>query len=404
VTDDFKTMKLGQIGKVSMCKRILKAQTSSSGDIPFYKISTFGEKATVYISEEVYTDYVSKYSFPKKGDVLISAAGTVGKTVIYDGEPAYFQDSNIVWIDNDEAIVDNKYLYYFYQTNPWRKSNGSTITRIYNDDLRSIDLIFPQDKSKQTAITKILSELDSKIALNNKINAELEQTAQLIYHYWFTQFDFPSADGLPYKSSGGAMVFDEKLKREIPHNWNIKPLKEVAKIIMGQSPKGSSYNQNQEGVPLLNGPADYEDGSLVGRIYTTEPTRLCVKDDLVFCVRATIGNLTYAEKEFCLGRGVAAVRVNDTVMSELIYFALLQEIERFKIQAGGSIIIGITKEDLIDSNILLPSQELISNFHSIAKPIFDKVRVNKAENLELVRLRDWFLPMLMTGQVKVDTN
>ena len=104
---DIKT--LGEIGKVSMCKRILKKQTSPIGDIPFYKIGTFGKIPNAFISKEVYKEYLSKYSFPKKGDILLSASGTIGRRVIYDGKPAYFQDSNIVWIANNEEKVLNEY-------------------------------------------------------------------------------------------------------------------------------------------------------------------------------------------------------------------------------------------------------------------------------------------------------
>ena len=118
---------LGTIGKVSMCKRVLKNQTSPSGEISFYKISTFGGVADCYISKELFEKYKRKYSYPKIGDILISAAGTIGRTVVYNGEDAFFQDSNIVWIDNDESQVLNDYLYYFYQLKPWKKTTGSTI-------------------------------------------------------------------------------------------------------------------------------------------------------------------------------------------------------------------------------------------------------------------------------------
>ena len=111
-------VELRDIGKVSMCKRIMKAETSSDGDVPFYKIGTFGKEADAYISREKFEKYRKLYSFPQKGDILISAAGTIGRTVIYDGEDAYYQDSNIVWLANDESIVLNKYLYYCYQLQP----------------------------------------------------------------------------------------------------------------------------------------------------------------------------------------------------------------------------------------------------------------------------------------------
>lgn len=397
-----KTSTLDNVGPVKMCKRVLKNQTSPNEKIPFFKISTFGSKPDVFISTELFTDYSNRYSYPKKGDILISAAGTVGKTVVFDGKPSYFQDSNIVWIDNDERLILNKYLYYFYQTKPWQTTNGSTITRIYNDDLRSIKVNYPESLDDQENISNILLNIDNKIELNNKINSELESMAKLLYDYWFVQFDFPDENGKPYKSSGGKMVWSDDLKRHIPKGWDVSMLKNIAKVINGQSPKGSSYNYEQRGIPLINGPADYESGSLMARTYTTEPTRLCKEDDFVLCIRATIGNLTFAEGDYCLGRGVAAIRINDRKMLELSHFFLLQEIERFKIQAGGSIIVGITKDDLTDALFLVPDPMLIDQFHSMMKPIFTKIRLNKQQNLKLVELRDWLLPMLMNGQVRVE--
>jgi type I restriction enzyme S subunit len=145
---------LGDIGKPSMCKRILKNQTSSTGDIPFYKIGTFGKKPNAFISKEIYNEFRSKYSFPKNGDILISASGTIGRRVRYDGEPAFFQDSNIVWIDNDESQVLNDYLYVFYEFCDWQPSKGATIARLYNSNLTSIKIVFPKSLEEQKNILK----------------------------------------------------------------------------------------------------------------------------------------------------------------------------------------------------------------------------------------------------------
>lgn len=291
---------------------------------------------------------------------------------------------------------------------------GSKGTKMPRGDKNQIlNFLIPDfELSTQQKIAKVLSDLDAKIELNNKINAELEAMAKTLYDYWFVQFDFPvsaschselvSESYKGYKTSGGKMVWNEDLKRDIPEGWKVIELEEIAKCIMGQSPKGVSYNLDKIGIPLLNGPADYENGVLKGRTYTTEPTRLCQKDDLVLCIRATIGNLVYSEQEFCLGRGVAAVRPIDKKLSELIYFLLLQEIERFKIHATGSIIVGITKDDLIKSNCLIPNEKVLDAFHKLIKPQFDKIRTNLKENQELASLRDWLLPMLMNGQVKVN--
>lgn len=150
---------LGEIGKIRMCKRILKSQTQDHG-VPFFKIGTFGKQEDTYISEELFNEYRSKYPYPKKGDILISAAGTIGRTVVFNGGPAYFQDSNIVWLENDETKVMNRYLYYFYQTKPWKISTGGTIARIYNDDIERIKLPVPS-MDTQKRVVGILDAFDS---------------------------------------------------------------------------------------------------------------------------------------------------------------------------------------------------------------------------------------------------
>ena len=153
-------IQLSDVGKVSMCKRIMKAETSSAGDVPFYKIGTFGKKADAFISREKFDEYRSTYSYPKKGDILISAAGTIGRTVVYNGEDAYYQDSNIVWIDNDESIVLNRYLFYCYQMQPWVASTGGTIARLYNDNISKAKITVPSIK-EQNRIVEILDRFDT---------------------------------------------------------------------------------------------------------------------------------------------------------------------------------------------------------------------------------------------------
>lgn len=176
-------VRLGDIGKISMCKRIMKSETSSNGDIPFYKIGTFGGQANAYISKETFEEYKSKYSFPKKGDILISAAGTIGRTVVYDGEPAYYQDSNIVWIDNDENVVLNRYLYYVYQLSPWQVSTGGTIARLYNDNIANATINVPS-LSEQERIVNILDRFDKLCNdISEGLPAEIE-ARQKQYEYY----------------------------------------------------------------------------------------------------------------------------------------------------------------------------------------------------------------------------
>ncbi|GAA7242053.1 restriction endonuclease subunit S [Helicobacter pylori] len=160
-------VRLGDIGKPCMCKRVMKHQTTRYGEIPFYKIGTFGNTADAFISKKLFLEYQTKYSFPKKGDILISASGTIGRAVIYDGKPAYFQDSNIVWIDNDETLVKNDFLFYAYSNVKWNTEH-TTILRLYNDNFRNTLIPLPP-LNEQIAIADILSALDNEIiSLKNK--------------------------------------------------------------------------------------------------------------------------------------------------------------------------------------------------------------------------------------------
>lgn len=199
---------LGDIGKVSMCKRILKKQTSATGDIPFFKIGTFGKEPNAFITDEIYQEFKERYSFPKKGDILISASGTIGRRVIYDGKPAYFQDSNIVWIDNDEKVVLNEYLYMFYGACDWNPSKGATIARLYNDDLRRIKIQFPESLDEQK---RIVALLDTVFADLEQTRAKTEQNlknARELFDSYLQQVFSQKGEGWVEKTLGETVVVE----------------------------------------------------------------------------------------------------------------------------------------------------------------------------------------------------
>ena len=182
---EWEKCKLGEICNVFMCKRILASQTNAEGGIPFYKIGTIGGTPDAYISKELFDEYKEKYNYPHKGEVMITCAGTVGKCVIYDGKDAYYQDSNIVWIDNPSHNISNGFLCHLLSNVDWRKLNSTTIIRIYNDDLRNLKLNYPL-REEQQRISKLLSLLDERIATQNKIIDKLQSLikgiAQKIVH------------------------------------------------------------------------------------------------------------------------------------------------------------------------------------------------------------------------------
>lgn len=160
----------------------MKHQTSENGDVPFFKIGTFGAAPDAFIDRKLYEEYKSKYSFPKKGDILISAAGTIGRAVIFDGKDAYFQDSNIVWIDNDESILINKYLFYLYSIIDW-KTEGGTIKRLYNGNLKATKIAIPP-LAEQERIVSILDRFEALTTdLQSGLPAEIEARRKQYEYY-----------------------------------------------------------------------------------------------------------------------------------------------------------------------------------------------------------------------------
>ena len=157
-----------------MCKRIFAHQTSEQGDVPFYKIGTIGAEPDAYISRELFEDYKAKYNYPREGEVMVTCAGTVGKTIVFNGDDSYYQDSNIVWLSNPKQLYLNSFLNYYLSRVNWNKLNSTTITRIYNDNLRELIIKYPSVE-EQEKIVSLLSLLDQRIAVQNKVIEDLKK-------------------------------------------------------------------------------------------------------------------------------------------------------------------------------------------------------------------------------------
>lgn len=420
---------LGELGKVRMCKRVLKHQTSEDESIPFYKISTFGDNAQVFISKELYREFKDKYPYPKVGDVLISAAGTIGKTVIFDGQPSYFQDSNIVWIENDETIVTNSFLYYFYQTSPWVSTNGSTIKRLYNDNLRSINISYPKLEN-QKQIAKVLSDLDAKIEVNNQINQQLEAIAKTLYDYWFVQFDFPTTNvsssavenisdtPKPYKSSGGTMVYNEELKREIPDGWESGTFGDYTKAKGGYAFKSAWWTETGLSVIKIkdideNYSIDISNCSYVGndKLERCQEFQAKAGDVLLAMTGATVGKFGIVPKSdipILVNQRVAHYRLGENPIEKLPYLinSLSQDYfrETIFVVASGAAQPNISSDQLDAIPLVKPPKEIIQTFNKKLVDSYEKILNNKAENQKLTELRDWLLPMLMNGQIKIKSK
>jgi type I restriction enzyme, S subunit len=165
-TEDWKLCKLGDLGSVSMCKRVFKDQTKPNGDVPFYKIGTFGSEPDAYISRELFEEYKAKFSYPNKGSILISASGSIGRIVEFSGKDEYFQDSNIIWLEHNNRISDS-FLRHLYSIVKWSGIEGTTIKRLYNDNVLKTEITLPSVE-EQEKISAYLNNLDNLITLHQQ--------------------------------------------------------------------------------------------------------------------------------------------------------------------------------------------------------------------------------------------
>ena len=310
-------------------------------------------------------------------------------------------------ITPNPAIVDGKYLNAFMHTRYIQKyfeNNASGSGQRYtlsNDTIGNIPVLLPSIEVQHT-IGKVLSDIDRKIELNKQINDNLEAMAKQLYDYWFVQFDFPNEEGKPYKSSGGAMVWNDKLKREIPQGWSNGVLSDVANITMGQSPDGSSYNEDGEGIIFYQGSTDFGLRFPNIRQYTTSPSRYANKGDILMSVRAPVGALNIANNDCCIGRGLSALSSKIGSMTHLYYLMNDFRLKFEGMNSAGTTFGSITKDELFSLPVIIPTKSVILEFEQVCEPIFDKQMIIGEEINALTKQRDELLPLLMNGQASVN--
>lgn len=263
--------------------------------------------------------------------------------------------------------------------------------------------------SEQKRVTEILKYIDCKIENNNKINQELELMAKTIYDYWFLQFEFPNEDGMPYKSSGGKMAWNEELKREIPENWRNGTLEDLGEIIAGGTPSTNHpeyYSEN--GIAwitpndLSNSSDKYithgeRDISEIG--LSNSSARLMPKGTVLLTSRAPIGYLAIAANDVCTNQGFKSIVPNGKFGSEFIYYTVENMIVYLKSLGTGSTFTEISKTVVARVKISIPEESVVKKFEDMVSGICAKRRVMEKENQELISLRDFLLPLLMSGQI-----
>ena len=359
-----------------------------------------------FVSEEDYKERV-KRAIPEESDIIISREAPMGVVGIVPKEFQCCLGQRLVLLKIDKPKCIPKYLLYTlmseYVQVQIRRINqtGSIVSNLNISSLKKLKIPL-HNFEEQRKIANILSAIDDKIQINNQINQELEAMAKTLYDYWFVQFDFPDQNGKPYKSSGGKLVYNQDLKREIPEGWGVEKLGDIANITMGQSPKGTSYNEVGEGMLFFQGSTDFGWRFPVVRQYTTEPSRIAEEDDILLSVRAPVGTLNIADTRCCIGRGLAAI--NSKVGVNSYIFNVMQDFKKlFDMRNSvGTTFGSITKDDLYSLQLVYPPNELLMKFDQSVKSFDREIKNRSRQNQGLTQLRDWILPMLMNGQVKVE--
>ncbi|MDC1305884.1 restriction endonuclease subunit S [Saprospiraceae bacterium] len=363
---DWEKKKLGDVGKIRMCKRIFSSDTTEIGDIPFYKIGTFGKQADAYITNELYLDYRERFSFPKIGDILMSASGTLGRTVIYDGSPSYYQDSNIVWIDNEEEVITNSFLFYIYQIVRY-DSEGGTIQRLYNSIINNAKFSKPI-LPEQQKIASFLSAVDEKIQQLTKKKELLEQYKKGVMQQLFSgQLRFKAENGNPYP------------------DWEEKTLLDVASFRRGSFPQpyGLPEWYDDNGAPFVQ-VYDVAKNMLLKpktKQYISEAAQkqsvFVKKGTLVLTIQGSIGRLAKTQYDAYVDRTLLIFQSYKVEM-DIDYFKyvvyILFEIEKTK--APGGTIKTITKEKLSSFNVNIPcieEQQKIATYLSSIDTKIEKV-------------------------------
>ncbi len=303
-----------------------------------------------------------------------------------------------------------KYIYYLLSClGRIRTSDKSAVPGVNRNELHEMAVPAIEDKNQQKKIATVLSALDAKIDCNNRINAELEAMAKTLYDYWFVQFDFPfdfaqgkpDANGKTYKSSGGKMVYNPTLKREIPAGWEDRRLDQIANITMGQSPPGESFNKTGDGIVFFQGSTDFGWQFPTVRQHTTQPARLAKRGDILLSVRAPVGDMNIANLDCCIGRGLAALNSKEGFDGFLFYVMKYFKTIFDRRNSEGTTFGSITKDDLHSLPLAYPPTELLKEYDKVVSSYNQMVFTRSMENQHLTQLRDWLLPMLMNGQVTV---
>ncbi len=370
-----------------------------------------------FISKERYEE--SDEIMLQEGDILISKDGTLGKIGYVKGitTPCTVASGIFVLRNTIPDILNFDYLYHVLKSHIFKdfiarnKVLGSTIPHLYQRDLENFELDLP-DINEQERIASILNDIDSKIFNSTEICDILEKQTKLLYNYWFVQFDFPDENGRPYKSTGGKMVWNDNLNREIPERWTVRQLGEVLDLL-----RDGTHNppkRVEDGIPLLTGTMfgplflDYSQATFITeKDYQTIHTHYKPQaSDIILTKIGTLGNVNYLREcdiPIAIHCNSALLRFPDCMkgMYSFLYCKSEEFQKRLRAEKGQSVQEFCSLESIGSVLMIVPEEKTIREFNKKTKSILNGLERTAEENQQLAELRDFLLPMLMNGQVKV---
>lgn len=365
-----------------------------------------------------YTGELKEEFLLKKGDLITplteQAIGLLGSTAWIPESGKYIQSQDIAKITCKEELLDKRFAYYLISSDMVKRqlSAAAQQTKIRHtspDKIKDCTVWLPP-LPEQKKIGQLLSDIDRKIALNRAINHNLEAMAKQLYDYWFVQFDFPDANGRPYKSSGGKMVWNEKLKREIPALWEAKLVDDIAEVFNGATPS-TTDGQNYGGDIVWITPKDlsdqkhkfvyYGERNISQTGYDSCSTHLLPINTILMSSRAPIGLLAIAKTELCTNQGFKSFVPKKDSMAAYLYYYLQIHIKQIEQLGTGTTFKEVSREDVLKFPILKPNDEILDLWEEKVTMVNDRQLELQKENENLIKLRDELLPLLMNGQVKV---
>ena len=370
-------------------------------------------KTDIFFTGDVKAEHILN-----KGDIITplteQSLGLLGTTARIPESGKYIQSQDIALVKCKEGLLDPDFCYYLISSKAVRQqlSAAAQQTKIRHsspDKIKDCTVWIP-DFAQQKKVGRILTDIDSKIALNRQINDNLEAMAKQLYDYWFVQFDFPNEESKPYKSSGGAMVWNEKLKREIPQGWNAAKLVDVAQTYSGGTPTSTNKEYYDGGdIPWINS------GELNYPIITSTPNYITERGlnnssaklyppytVLVALYGATAGKVSLLSFEACSNQAVCGVIPNDNNMTTYTRYYLASLYKHFIALSSGSARDNISQDTIKNTVLLIPQQEIIKKYSDTVAPIINKIITNQQETENLTKQRDELLPLLMNGQASVN--